>query len=138
MRVFVSHSDDGGSTWSAAARVSNPATLSDQFNQWLAVDPTTGNVVLSWNDSRNDPTRVRTDVFFAESSDHGATFATRQLTNASTNETVAGADLGNQYGDYEFIAARNGEAHAIWTDRRDSVAAVPNLDEEVFSETIAE
>ena len=136
MRVFVSSSDNGGATWSKAARVSEPGVLSDQFNQWLAVDPSTGNVVLSWNDSRNDKTRVRTDIFFAESTDGGATFASQQVTNASTDETAAGADLGNQYGDYEFITAFNGVARAVWTDRRDSVAAVPNLDEEVFTEAI--
>jgi hypothetical protein len=138
MRVFVSHSDNGGVTWSPAQRVSEPGTVSDQFNQWLAVDPTTGAVVLSWNDSRNDSTRKSTDVFLAESIDNGATFSTQQVTNASTNETVTGADLGNQYGDYEFIAALNGEVHPIWTDRRASVAAVTNLDEEVFTAAIKE
>lgn len=137
MRVFVSHSDTRGASWSAAQRVSNPGVVSDQFNQWLAVDATNGKVVLSWNDSRNDPKRVSTDIFFAESIDGGATFTTTQLTNAPTDETVAGADLGNQYGDYEFVTAMNGVARAVWTDRRASVAAVPNLDEEVFSEAVA-
>ena len=136
MRVFVSHSDDGGASWSAAQRVSEPGVVSDQFNQWLAVDPVSGKVVLSWNDSRNDPTRVSTDIFFAKSSDGGSTFTTSQVTNASTNETTAGADLGNQYGDYEFISAYNNVVQPVWTDRRASVAAVANLDEEVFTETI--
>ncbi|HEV2415809.1 MAG TPA: sialidase family protein [Candidatus Dormibacteraeota bacterium] len=137
MRVFVSHSDNGGASWSTAQRVSNPAGVSDQFNQWLAVDPVTGKVVLSWNDSRNDPTRKSTDIFFAKSADGGSTFSTMQVTNASTNETTAGADLGNQYGDYEGISAFNNAVQPVWTDRRASVAGVANLDEEVFTETIS-
>ena len=135
MRVFVSHSDSGGATWSAAERVSDPGVVSDQFNQWLAVDPTTGLVVLSWNDSRKDPTRVSTDIFFAKSND-GVSFSTSPVTNAATNETVTGADLGNQYGDYEGISAFGGVAQAVWTDRRASVAGVADLDEEVFTATI--
>ncbi len=138
MRVFVSHSDDGGATWSTAARVSNPSGVSDQFNQWLTVDRSNGHVVLSWNDSRNDSTRKSTDIFFAESTDGGATFATRQVTTSPTDETVTGADLGNQYGDYEGISALNGVAHPIWTDRRASIAAVTGLDEEIFTATISE
>ena len=140
MRVFVSHSDDGGVTWSAAARVSNPAIVSDQFNQWLAVDSSNGNVVLSWNDSRNDATRKSTDVFMAESKNGGATFSTRQVTTAPTDETVSGADLGNQYGDYEFIAALNGEVHPVWTDRRarSDASLQAALGEEVFTATVKE
>jgi hypothetical protein len=135
MRVFASHSDDGGATWSAQARVSNPSALSDQFNQWLAVDPSTGKVVVSWNDSRNDPTRRSTDIFLATSTD-GVSFSTQQVTTSPTDETVSGANLGNQYGDYEGISALNGEAHPIWTDRRAAIAAVTGLDEEIFTATI--
>ena len=137
MRVFVSHSDNGGATWSSAKRVSEPGTLSDQFNQWLAVDPTSGKVVLSWNDSRNDPIRKSTDIFFATSGNGATSFTTTQVSNASTDETVTGADLGNQYGDYEFITAFDNVVQPVWTDRRASVAAVANLDEEIFTKTIS-
>ena len=91
-------------------------------------------VDLSWNDSRNDPTNAATDVYFAQSTDGGASVSPNvKVTSAPTNETVAGADLGNQYGDYEGIDARGGVIHPIWTDRRASVAA---LDEEAFTATL--
>ena len=138
MRAFFSRSNDGGTTWSAAVRVNEPGVLSDQFNQWLAVDPTTGAVVLSWNDSRRDSTRKSTDIFVADSTNGGASFTAQRVTTSPTDETCCGADLGNQYGDYEFIAARNGEVHPVWTDRRASIAAVQGLDEEVFTATIPE
>lgn len=136
-RLFESQSTNG-TTWSAARQIDG-STGNDQFNQWLAVDPTTQNVVLSWYDTRNDPSRASTNEFFIESKNHGATFTSeQQVASAPTDETCCGADLGNQYGDYEGISAFNGVARPIWTDRRASIAAVSGLDEEIFTEAIKE
>jgi hypothetical protein len=134
--IFVSRSADNGASWSAPLRVNDdPAGVAnDQFNQWLAVDPSNGSVNLSWNDTRNDPAHLSTDIFYARSTDGGLSFTKNvQVTTAPTNETCCGADLGNQYGDYEGIAALDGSIHPIWTDRR---AAVASLDEEIFTATI--
>src|SRR5215467_2513540 len=134
--VFLSRSADGGVSWSPPLRVNDdPAGVAnDQFNQWLAVDPSDGSVNLSWNDTRNDPAHLSTDIFYARSTDGGLSFGTNvQVTTAPTNETCCGADLGNQYGDYEGIAAFGDSIHPIWTDRR---AAVTALDEEIFTATI--
>ncbi|HYL08366.1 MAG TPA: hypothetical protein VEU76_07435 [Candidatus Udaeobacter sp.] len=138
MRIFFSTSDDG-STWSTPQPVSDIGTVSDQFNQWLAVDPTTGNVVVSWNDSRHDATRRSTEYFMAESTNRGASFASaQQVASQPTDETCCGANLGNQYGDYEGVSAFHGVVRPIWTDRRATVAAVNGLDEEVFTDSIQE
>ncbi|HEX9058171.1 MAG TPA: sialidase family protein [Ktedonobacterales bacterium] len=134
--IFVARSHDAGATWSAQMRVNDDPTgvANDQFNQWLAVDSATGAVNLSWNDTRNDPTHLSTDIFYTRSIDGGQTFTSNvQVTSAPTNESCCGADLGNQYGDYEGIAALNGVVHPVWTDRRASVTA---LDEEVFTATL--
>ena len=132
--IFLSTSTDKGATWSAPVTVNDDGGGSFQFNQWLAVDPANGAVDLSWNDSRNDPTNASTDVYFAQSTNGGASVSANvKVTSAPTNETVSGADLGNQYGDYEGIDARGGVIHPIWTDRRASVAA---LDEEAFTATL--
>src|SRR5713226_8679564 len=134
--IFVSRSTDGGATWSPPLRVNDDpgGVANDQFNQWLAVDPSDGSVNLSWNDTRNDPAHLSTDIFYARSTDGGLSVTKNvQVTTAPTNETCCGADLGNQYGDYEGIAAMDGSIHPVWTDRR---AAVASLDEEVFTATI--
>ena len=139
MDAFVAHSTDGGRTWSSRVRVNDDPTgvANDQFNQWLAVDPSDGSVSVSFYDTRNDPTHVSTDVFYARSTDGGNTFGTNvKVTTAPTNEAASGADFGNQYGDYEGIAAFNGVIHPVWTDRRASVASISGLDEEVFTATI--
>jgi hypothetical protein len=134
--LFLSRSTDGGAHWSAPLRVNDdPAGVAnDQFNQWLAVDPIDGSVNLSWNDTRLDPSHVSTHIFYARSTDGGQSFAPNvQVTTAPTNETCCGAQLHDQYGDYEGIAARNGISHPVWTDRRDAVAS---LNEEVFTAVI--
>jgi hypothetical protein len=134
--IFVSRSADGGSTWGTRLRVNDdPAGVAnDQFNQWLSVDPSDGSVNLSWNDTRNDPAHLSTDIFYARSTDGGLSFGNNvQVTTAPTNETCCGAQLHDQYGDYEGIAAMDGSVHPVWTDRR---AAVAPLDEETFTATI--
>ncbi len=135
VNVFVARSTDGGTSWSAPRQVNDDTGLADHFNQWLSVDPSDGSVNLSWNDTRNDPARLSTDIFYARSTDAGTTFSPNvQVTTAPTNETCCDADLGNQYGDYEGIAALGGSIHPVWTDRRASVVA---FDEEVFTATIS-
>ncbi|HEX6797434.1 MAG TPA: sialidase family protein [Ktedonobacterales bacterium] len=133
--IFLATSTNQGATWSAPLTVNDDGGGSYQFNQWLAVDPVTGAVDLSWNDSRNDPTNASTDVYFAQSTNGGASVSPNvKVTTAPTNETVAGADLGNQYGDYEGIDARGGSVHPIWTDRR-AGGSVDGF-EEVFTATL--
>lgn len=142
--VFVSKSGDGGAHWGAPVRVSDSSTsaIADHFYQWLAVDPSDGSLNLSFYDTRNDSTRVKTDVYFARSTDQATTFsANLKVTTAQSDETAPGAQAHDQYGDYEGISAVNGSIHPVWTDGRfDGVPfggpGGPNTGEEVFSATI--
>ncbi len=75
----------------------------DQFNQWLSVNPTTGSINVSWIDARNDPADTKTDIYFAQSTNGGLSFAANlKVTTAMSDESAANpnADAGNQYGDY--------------------------------------
>jgi hypothetical protein len=143
--IFVARSTDRGASWSTPLRVNDDpqGVVKDQFNQWLSVDPVTGAIDLSWNDARNDPADTKTDVFFTRSTDGGLTFAPNvKVTTAMSDESAANpfADAGNQYGDYEGIAAFGGAAHPIWTDGRLDATIDPatgqRLGEEVFSATV--
>jgi len=118
-RIWFARSTDGGTTWSAPAMLNNQASLNDQFNQWLAVDETTGNLGVMYYDTVNDATRKKTDVWFQVSIDNGVTWsAASKVTTAMTDETVAGADSGNQYGDYNSLSGYANKFFPIWTDRR--------------------
>ena len=88
-------------------------------SQWLVVDPTTGAVGVMYYDTVNDSTRKKTDVYFQVSNDGGVTWGTpTKVTTAMTNETITGADSGNQYGDYNSLSGYAGLFFPSWTDRR--------------------
>src|SRR6266550_1843677 len=121
--IFVARSTEHGASWGTPVRVNDDPTgvKKDQFNQWLSVDPTTGSVNLSWNDARNDPNDVKTDIYFAQSTNGGLAFAPNvKVTTAMSDESSANPDANasDQYGDYEGIVAFGGISHPIWTDGR--------------------
>ncbi len=152
--IFVSFSDDQGSKWAAPIPVTDQLfpMLVDRFNQWLAVDAVTGDVNLSFYDTRNDTTgfRFMTDTFFTQSVDGGVTFRSPnvRVSSASSNEhdcnglfPCPAIDYGNQQGDYEGLASRGGVSHPIWTDSRrqldpSSGCSTNLLMEEVFTATV--
>ena len=150
--IFASFSDDKGTRWSKPSPVTDQLPLVDRFNHWLAVDPTNGDVNVSFYDTRNDTTghRYMTDIYFSQCLDGGTAWRTpnTRVTTASSNEhdcngifPCPGIDYGNQQGDYEGLASFGGVSHPIWTDSRDQL--VPSQGcrtdltmEEVFSGTV--
>src|SRR5215471_14198160 len=140
--VFFSFSDDNGFHWSSPIRVADDGVQADQFYQWLSVDPVDGSINISWYDTRNDPQKRKTDVFYARSTDGGLSFSSNvRVTTAQTDESCpvceqlvaqtgltpstvtfceqnCAAEILNQYGDYTGNATFNGVSHPIWTDRR--------------------
>ncbi len=132
-RVWFSRSTNGGTTWSAPIKVNNQASNNDQFNQWFVVDETTGRIGVMYYDTVNDPGRKKTDVFFQSSTDGGLTWsAAAKVTTGMTDETIAGADSGNQYGDYNSLSAYAGKFLPSWTDRRN------NAKEEIWTAPVQE
>ena len=118
-RVWFSRSVDGGALWSAPVMLNNQSGLNDQYNQWLTVDETNGMLGIMYYDTVADPSRLKTDVWYQSSFDGGATWSTAiKVTTAQTDETSAGADSGNQYGDYNGLTASAGLVFPSWTDRR--------------------
>jgi hypothetical protein len=131
VKVFVATSTDGGVDWTSKLM---PAG-GDQFNQWLAVDPSNGSINVAYYDTgAKDATP--TTYTLARSTNGGATYAESAIANAPTDESGGvGVNLGNQYGDYEGIAAWNGIVRPVWTDRRQAVIDL-GAREEVFTATL--
>jgi hypothetical protein len=149
--ILLSYSDDRGATWSAPLPVTDTAANVDRFNQWLSTDAVTGEVNVSFYDTRNDTTghRYETDVYLARSTDGGATFGPNtRVTTALSNEhdcdgvfPCAAINYGNQQGDYEGLVAFDGVAHPIWTDSRRNTIPAPGCPrgltmEEVFTASV--
>src|SRR5437867_2445646 len=126
--ILLSFSDNAGLSWSAPASVGHQVAGTDRFNQWLSVDPVTGDVTASYYDTQNDATgqRFMTDVYLSRSTDGGATWLTDvRVTTQSSNEhdcngqfPCPSINYGNQQGDYEGFASTRGVSRPICTDSR--------------------
>ena len=130
--VYVAVSTDGGVTWS-----STPVPAGgDQFNQWLAVDQSTGALDVSYYDTgTHGATATRYTLARGKV---GGRLTAAPVATAPSDESCCSpsVDAGNQYGDYEGLAAGNGVVHPVWTDRRQAVSDL-GLREEVFTATLA-
>jgi hypothetical protein len=120
--IYLQFSDDHGRTWSLRQRVNDDGAGNGQFLPSLSVDRVTGEVVLSWYDTRRDPVNhQKTDVFLAVGTptEHGMHFGpNRRVTKAQTDESAANPNALGFYGDYEGIVAYGGVAHPVWSDAR--------------------
>jgi hypothetical protein len=151
--IFVSFSDDGGTTWSPAATATDRLPNVDRFNHWMSVDPVTGDANISFYDTRNDTTgfRFMTDIYFTQLHGGSGAFLSPNLrvTDVSSNEHDCNGlfpcnaiNYGNQTGDYAGLVSFGGVSHPFWTDSRNQLDALPgcrtNLAmEEVFTAAIS-
>lgn len=118
-RIWFSRSTDGGASWSKPVMINNQASKNDQYNPKLAVDESTGQLVVVYYDTVADTKRLKTDLWMQTSEDDGVTWSDPvKVTTAQTDETDASADTGNQYGDYNGLSGYAGIFLPSWTDRR--------------------
>jgi hypothetical protein len=110
--VFVARSTDGGQTWSPARQVTtNPE---DQFFPWLSVSPR-GTVAIAYNDRGFAHPLI--DTSLAQSTDGGASWSLRRVTEFSWNPDLA-FRVGLFIGDYNGLDTTASTALPFWTDAR--------------------
>jgi len=120
-RIWFSRSANGGTSWSSPVMINNQSSLNDQYNPWLAVDETSGALAVIYYDTVNDSARKKSDLYYQSSFDDGLSWTVPfKVTTAMTDETVSGANLGNQYGDYNGLSGYAGKFLPSWTDRRNN------------------
>lgn len=118
-RIWFARSTNGGVSWQAPTKIYSPASLNDQFHPWLSVDPSTGTIGVMYYDTVADLGRTQVHVYYQSSLDRGATWtAPLQVTTAPTDETTAGANTVDQFGDYNGMSGFLSRFLPIWTDRR--------------------
>ena len=128
--IYLAYSDDKGTTWSEPRVVADRLPIAvDRFNHWMSVDPVTGEVNVSFYDTRNDTTgfRYMTDVYLSQSKDGGSSWLSPNIrvSTQSSNEhdcgglfPCQGINYGNQQGDYEGLVSYGGISYPVWTDSR--------------------
>ena len=116
--IFLTYSDDGGRSWSIRFRsTTTPAALDGysaantltgnpndivtgrtQFQPELAVDQTTGTLVVSWRDARDDAANARVATYITTSIDGGQTFGDQVYANPPSTaiDTITGQTDGSR------------------------------------------
>ena len=119
--VFCSAADDEGQTWSAPVRVNDDALHNgaDQYFQWLAVDPKSGDVYVLFYDRRNSTNNQEQTVTLARSTDGGRSFKNYAWTTEPFRAYEA------FMGDYTGIAAFDHRVYGIWTEKPPLTATDP-------------
>jgi hypothetical protein len=121
MEVFSVFSDTNALTWSAPAIV-HGANASDQFHGWLARDPVTGNLYVTWYDTRNGA-GTPTERFSAASANGATWSAPSLLSQARSDETIT---LGpNGYSYRQGGDAFGGCVWGSWADNSNLALASP-------------
>ncbi len=117
--VVMSKSTDGGTTWASPVRVNDDALNNgkDQILPWVTVDQATGQLIVTFYDSRNVP-NSQAEVFMATSYTGGEPFTNFAVSDqAFVLDPISGFS-GNYAGDYIGVAAYNDVAYAYWMDER--------------------
>lgn len=129
--IYFSKSTDKGETWSPA-KIIHSTTKGDQFWQWLAVDPTNGELAVMYLDSRDDDNNMQVECYVSYSQDAGETWLDRKVSSAWT-DLRKNPFSGNSFsGDYSGCAFYNGIIYPSWFDTRNVSAQTPS-DNDVYT-----
>ena len=107
--IYFARSTDGGNTWSANVKVNSGADSLDQRTPSLAVDGS-GGLYVAWNDGFYGSAALSADIYFAQSTDGGATWSAQVRLDDDTNSAF-------QYSP-SLAVDGGGNLYAAWDDRR--------------------
>src|SRR6266496_4045152 len=134
--IMFQYSGDNGATWTAPARLNDDHTATSQFMPAIAVDQTTGDLAISWYDSRNDlgsggpgdTDGIPNDdaqIWATYSTNGGVTFAPNFQVSAGTF-SAPDAQSFFDYGDYTHAAFQSNLLYPAWSDNSNSTAENPD------------
>lgn len=124
--VFVSHSDDGGTSWSNPARVNDDLAHLDDWLPEVGVGGD-GMPYEIWFDWRDASTNCfgSSNTYMSRSADGGDTWdANQKITSAATAWTTAQSNIAPNQGDYNAIFGQGRFLRPSWADGRSGDADV--------------
>src|SRR5438067_7430143 len=134
--IMLQHSDDNGASWSPAIKLNGDKTTNSQYNPAIALDQSSGDVAVSWYDTRNDlgiggsgdTDAIPNDdfqIWATDSTNGGTTFAPNfQVSQGTSNAIDANSFF--DVGDYTHAAFVAGSFWPAWSDNSNSTADNPN------------
>jgi len=136
MDIMFQYSDDNGVTWTASATLNDDHTANSQFMPSIAVDQSTGDVAVSWYDTRNDlgtggpgdTDGVPNDdaqIWATDSADGGVSFAPNFQVSAGTF-SAPDAQSFFDFGDYTHAAFQSHLFYPAWSDNSNSDGQNPD------------
>ena len=131
--IELRYSDNLGASFSSAVKVNDDSTTRSQFLPALAVDPTTGDVGVSWLDARNSSGNNTVQEYATVSNTHGVSFQPNVRISAGTSNQ-AGADDADtlDYGDITGAAFLDDKFTVAWADNSNSTGGNPNGTDSFF------
>jgi hypothetical protein len=123
--IYLRFSDDDGKTWSGERKVTDEDfTTASQFLPRVAVDQVTGNVAVTWYDTREpvglsafplEETQYWGTVGVPTIGDAGVSFAPNTRISQGTSNPVRGRGL-LELGEYSALDFHNNVLYAAWGD----------------------
>jgi len=134
--VMVQRSNDNGATWSAAVKLNDDNTPNSQYNPAIALDQSSGDVAVSWYDTRNDlgsggsgdTDRIPNDdfqIWATSSTNGGASWAPNFRVSGGTSNAID-ANSFFDVGDYTHAAFVAGSFWPAWSDNSNSTGDNPD------------
>jgi hypothetical protein len=128
LNIFLRFSDDNGATWSAPIKCNDDTTGNSHFFSYLSLDPTTGNLAITWYDCRNSPNNTTVEVFATVTVDGGQSVLPNvQVAAGLSSANAAGNNNGNDYGDYMGVTFFQGSFYPVWIDNSTALPGNTNL-----------
>jgi hypothetical protein len=110
-------STDGGTTWSAPARINDDGTAAAQW--FPTIDVGSDGALHSFFYDRRGLAGTNTNLFYARSTNGGVSWEPNvKVTSVSFNVTTAGADITPRWGDYIDGTTLGKSAHVAYADGR--------------------
>jgi hypothetical protein len=133
--IFLKYSDNNGGNWTfgnASQPINDDHGTTPQFLPQIALDQTSGNVAVAWYDARNSITNKTVEIFASVSTDGGDTWAANRTLSGGASDANKARD-GDNFGDYNTMAAHGGSFFPIWADNSGQLQPPPPATKDTFN-----
>ncbi len=115
--IFFAKIRNNSDSVSVPVKVNTDGTLNDQYLPAITSDEF-NNILITYQDSRNDAGNILTETYISVSTDGGISFSDEKLSTSGFNPSSVA--VGKYFGDYNSCIISEGNLIAVWTDGRNN------------------